>query len=85
MINVEVNKNNNENTTSLIRRFTKRVQNSGVLPRIRSVRYWARAESACTKKKRALRKLSRKKNYEELYKQGKIAEQTKKRGRFYRR
>ena len=53
-INVEVTKNNNENTTSLIRRFTKRVQGSGILPRVRSVRYAQRPDSDFKKKQNTL-------------------------------
>ena len=36
-------KNPNENTTSLIRRFTKRVQGAGILRRVRSLRYSERS------------------------------------------
>ncbi|MBI2617951.1 hypothetical protein HYW58_00640 [Candidatus Kaiserbacteria bacterium] len=85
MINVEVTKNNNESATSLVRRFTKRMQGSGVLSRVRSVRYRTRPNSDFKKKKRALRKLERRAAYELLYKQGKIAEQKpgrRGRGRF---
>jgi ribosomal protein S21 len=80
MINVEVTKNNTENTTSLIRRFTKRVQGSGVLPRVRSIRYFKRADSDFKKKKQTLRKIERKGAFEELYKLGKV-ELRKGRGR----
>ena len=45
-------KNNNENMTNLIRRFTKRVQGSGVLKRVRSIRYSERSLSKFTKRKR---------------------------------
>ena len=43
--NVEVKKNNQESTANLIRRFTKRVQGSGVLNRLRKERYCAREKS----------------------------------------
>ncbi len=72
MINVEVTKNNNENTTSLIRRFTKRVQGSGVLPKVRKIRYAQRKPSDFKKKEGTLRKIERKAKFEELYKQGKV-------------
>ncbi len=80
MINVEVTKNSNENTTSLIRRFTKRVQGSGVLPRIRKIRYVQRPPSDFKKKQGTLRKIERREKFEELYKQGKV-EERKGRGR----
>lgn len=82
MINVEVAKGANENTASLIRRFTKRVQGSGILPRVRSIRYWSRTKSEYAKKRRALRKLERRATFEELFKLGKIEEKPRyRRGR----
>ena len=80
MINVEVTKNNTENTTSLIRRFTKRVQGAGILPRVRSIRYFKRPDSNFKKKTQTLRKIERRGQFEELYKQGKV-EERKGRGR----
>jgi ribosomal protein S21 len=75
MINVEVTKNTTENTANLLRRFTRKIQGSGVLPRIRSIRYWSRPLSDFKKKKSALRKIERRGHFEELYKLGKIEEQ----------
>lgn len=72
--NIEVQKNPNENTTSLIRRFTKRMQGAGILPRLRDIRYYKRTKSKQTQKKRRLIRLKRKEQYEELVKLGKIAE-----------
>ena len=72
MINVEVTKSNTENTTNLLRRFTKRVQGSGILPRVRNIRYWTRPESDFKKKKQTLRKIKRREEFEKLYKQGKV-------------
>lgn len=74
MINVEVTKNNNENTMSLIRRFTKRVRGAGILPRVRSIRYAKRPLSAFKNKQQTLRKIERREKFEELYKQGKVEE-----------
>ncbi|MCW9054655.1 MAG: 30S ribosomal protein S21 [Candidatus Pacebacteria bacterium] len=73
MINVEVTKKNNENITNLIRRFTKRMQGSGVLRRVRKIRYWDRPASDFKKKQTALRKMGRREEFEKLYKQGKIS------------
>lgn len=72
--NVEVKKNPNENAISLIRRFTKRVQGSGVIPRVRSLR-WAKREPSYFKKKRsALVVLQKRAEYEVLKKMGKLPE-----------
>ncbi|MFA6397270.1 MAG: hypothetical protein WDK96_00290 [Candidatus Paceibacterota bacterium] len=72
-INIEVKKNQNENNASLIRRFSKRVQESQVLQKARSKRYNERAESKLTLKKGALKRLAKRKVNEKLRKMGKIA------------
>ncbi len=77
MINAEVVKNNNENNVNLIRRFTKKVQGSGVLPRIRSIRYASRKQSEYVKKKKTLKVLKRRAEVDELIKMGKMVEFTK--------
>ena len=82
MINVQVERNQNENSVSLLRRFTKRVQGSGVLPRVRSIRYSARALSGTVQKKRALKSIRQRNYVMEQIKLGKIVEnahKTKKR------
>ncbi len=76
MINIEVEKNNNENNVALLRRFTKKVQGSGVLPRVRSLRYKTRNQSPLAKKKIALKKIAKRKMVEELQKLGKMPEKT---------
>lgn len=71
-INVEVTKNGTENNLGVLRRFTKRVQGSGVLPRIRSRRYSTRVSSEYTKKKMALKRLARHAEVQEAIKMGKM-------------
>lgn len=71
--NVEVVKKNTENNTSLIKRFTRSVQESGVLPRVRSIRYAERPLSAFKKKTGKLKSLANRAKYEELFKMGKIS------------
>lgn len=73
-INVEVEKNNQESTANLIRRFTKRVQGSGIINRIRKNRYWKRGKSDMVNRMSKLKKLERKKEYETMLKLGKIQE-----------
>jgi len=77
MINAEVVKNNNENNLNLIRRFTKKVQGSGVLPRVRSIRYATRKQSEYVKKKKTLKVLKRRAEVDELIKMGKMVENTR--------
>jgi len=74
MINIEVSKNSNESNTSMLRRFTKKVQGSGILPRVRSIRYSKRTESSYKTKVRKLNGLKKKANIEELIKMGKMTE-----------
>lgn len=72
--NVEVTKNSNESNASVLKRFTRRVQEAGILPRVRSIRYAERNKSVYVKKKNALKMLARKENILELIKLGKMAE-----------
>lgn len=71
-INVEITKNGNDNNLSLIRKFTKRVQGSGILSRLRGRRYSQRKPSEYVKKKRTLKKLVEKTRIRELIKMGKM-------------
>ncbi len=77
--NVEVRKNNQESTANLIRRFTKRVQGSGVLSRLRKERYHTRVKSPMVQRARRLIKLENKAKYETQLKLGKIQEPTRSR------
>lgn len=72
-INVEITKNGNENNLSILRRFTKRVQGSGVLPRLRSIRYSSRKLSEYVKKKKTLKRIEEHKKTQELIKMGKMS------------
>jgi ribosomal protein S21 len=72
MINVQVERNPNENNTSIIRKFTRRVQDSGVLNRVRGLRYYERAASTYVQKKKTLKKIARKDETDTLIKLGKM-------------
>lgn len=71
-VNAEVVKAGNENSVNLIRRFTKRVQGSGVLPRVRSIRYATRKQSEYVKKKKTLKTIKRREEVADLIKMGKM-------------
>ncbi|MEZ4104501.1 MAG: hypothetical protein R3B60_04445 [Candidatus Paceibacterota bacterium] len=73
--NVQVEKNNNESSANVIRRFTKRMQGSGIIPKIRNSRYYSRIKSRNVQKVARLKKLAKKEVYENLLKLGKIPEQ----------
>jgi len=74
VVNVHVEKGTNENSLSLLKRFTRKVQSSGVLMDVRNSRYSERAPSEYTKKKRALKSLARRQRINELVKLGKLPE-----------
>ena len=76
-VNVEVVKGPNENNLSVLRRFSKRVQGSGVLPRVRSKRYSERNKSENVKRAKTLTRLKKKAEIAELIKLGKINELSK--------
>jgi ribosomal protein S21 len=77
MINVNIQKNATESASSVLRRFTKKVQESGVLNRVRSIKYSARNLSYFKKKKATLEKLRRQLEREQMIKLGKIQVNTR--------
>lgn len=77
--NVQVERNNNESSANVIRRFQKRVQNSGIVRRLRDNRYHKRIKSNNVRRANRLKKLVKKTEYERLYKLGKTAEAPAKR------
>lgn len=67
---IEAKKQERETSQSLIRRFTKRVQKSGVLRQARSNRYHKRTKSQQMRKRAALRREQLRKEYQRLKKLG---------------
>ena len=70
--NVEVAKTGTENSASLLRRFTKRIQESGIINRVKSVRYKNRVQSHFKVKRSTLERIARRKKVEKLIKLGKL-------------
>lgn len=77
--NVQVEKNQSESTSNVIRRFTKRMQGAGIIPRIRKNRYYSRTKSGNVRKVAKLKKLVKKDAYEKELKLGKIQERAPRR------
>ncbi len=71
---LEVRKKEKETSQNLIRRFTKRVQQSGVLLQARRTMFKQRTKSDESKKRAALRREDLKKQYQILKKLGKLEE-----------
>jgi ribosomal protein S21 len=72
--NVEVEKNNSESSANVIRRFTKRVQGAGIVPKVRGGRYYSRNKSRNVQRMSKLKKLAKRETYERLLKLGKVQE-----------
>lgn len=72
MINVEVNRQVNETTGSLLRRFSKRVSGAGLIRHVKAGRFAERAQSYFKRKRSALIRLERRAAHERLRKLGKI-------------
>lgn len=69
---VEVKKRERESVQGLLRRFSKRIVQSGVLVRARRNRFYIPPLSKRQKKLNALRREKNKKEKERLYKLGKL-------------
>jgi ribosomal protein S21 len=76
-INVKVAKNNTEPGLSLLRRFQKKVQESGIMPRVRSIRYAVRPLSDLKVKNGKLKKLAGGVEYNRLKRLGALVERKK--------
>ncbi len=69
---IEVKRKEGETISNLIRRFSQKIKESGVLMRARSNRFKKRPLSNLNKKKIAIIRINRKKRLEYLKKLGKI-------------
>lgn len=77
---IEVKKNTNESNMNLVRRFTRKVQESGIIQKVKSKRYNERAESKVKTKIATLKRINRRKVQAKLQKLGKAPIEVK-RGR----
>ncbi|PIR72152.1 MAG: 30S ribosomal protein S21 [Candidatus Nealsonbacteria bacterium CG10_big_fil_rev_8_21_14_0_10_36_24] len=69
---LEVQKQGKESPQSLVRRFSKKVKQSGILLQAKKNRFQEKPKSKQLKKRSALRREQLKKEYEILEKMGKI-------------
>lgn len=69
---VEVKRKDNESFESLLRRFNRKIQQSGVLVRARKIRFFAPAKSRNLLREAAQRRSENREKREELKKQGKL-------------
>jgi len=71
---IEVKRKDRESTSSMLRRFVRRVQQSGVLVNARKGRFYDRGQTKRQKKQSALRREDLKKLRSKLHKAGQIKE-----------
>lgn len=69
---IEINRNNNENVMSMLRKFTRRVRDAGFINEVKSRRYFKRSDSDLRKKQSALNRMEKRREYNKLYKLGRI-------------
>lgn len=79
VVNTEVTRTKKENNTSLIKRFTRRVSESGVLQKVRSNRFLERSPSPLIKKQAKVKSLRKKAEIEKMIKLGKMPERGRRR------
>ncbi len=72
---IEVKKKEGETTRSLLRRFTRRIQQSGVLIRARKARFLEKTKSKRERREGALRRDKISKEKEKLRKMGLLEEE----------
>lgn len=72
--NVHIQKNNNENTNGVLRRFMKKVRMAGFLQEVRGGRYFNREQSKLKTKRSALVRIKRTAEYKAKEKAGEVME-----------
>ncbi len=65
---VEVVKNGSESSATLLRRFQRKVQESAIIPKVRSKRYNERPKSKLQTKKSTIKRIARRAETEKLKK-----------------
>lgn len=79
MINLEVESRGSESNNNLIRRFSRKFNNSGIYRRARGLKSRTRIRSKNVQKEQALKRLKREGEIEELIKLGKLPDRRVKR------
>ncbi len=74
---IQVAKKSGENSASLMRRFSRKAKDSGLIRKVRSLRYAERKLSEFVLKKNALKRIKNAEEREHLQKMGKIKERTR--------
>ena len=75
---IEVRRKDKESFGALLRRFTRRVQTSGLLKEARKTRYYTKPATRIKKRESALRRMAARKERAKLEKLGKLIDEKKK-------
>lgn len=70
--NVDINRREKENTLGVMKRFSQKVRSSGVVPKLKSLKFQEREFSKLKRKKQALRRIEKTSEREHLRKLGKV-------------
>ncbi|MFW0870871.1 MAG: hypothetical protein ACKKL4_00185 [Patescibacteria group bacterium] len=70
--NVHIHKRDNENATQVLKRFTMQVRSSGVVSKLKSLKFQEREPSNLKRKQQALRRINKQVERDHLRKLGKI-------------
>jgi ribosomal protein S21 len=79
-VNVEIKAKASENTSNLIRRFSRKVNSAGIIPRMKSLKFHSRPLSKNVRKKQRVRSLEKSEKVVHLIKLGKLPD--RRRGSF---
>ncbi len=74
--NIHIVKGKNDSSASLLSKFTKKIKETGIIPKVKSKRYQEREFSKLKLKKDKLVNLIAKDRYEHLKKMGKLVTKT---------
>ena len=69
---IEIRRSGTENNASVLRRFSRRVQESGIIHKVKNSRYNERKESKLKIKKSALKRIEKRLEIERLRKMGRL-------------
>jgi len=72
--NIQVEKVGSENTGAVLRKFTQRMRSSGIVQKMRKIRFRERPLSPGMQRKVALHKIERRSDFEQLIKDGKLSD-----------
>lgn len=78
-VHIEIKKTANENSANVLRRFSRKVTESGIVQKVKSKRYNERPLSKLGQKLLKIKKINKRKETEKLKKLGKLVETKKRR------